>query len=137
MFKNPEVEALRTMLGDLRRIAIVGASPKPERPSHYIAKYLIAQGIEVVPVHPVIPELFGLKVYPTLSAIPGKLDLANFFINAERVGPMVDEAIALGMPRIWLQDGVVDDAAAARAQAAGLEVVMDDCIYRRWKQLMA
>lgn len=136
MFENPTPEALRVLLGEIRTVAVVGASPKPERPSYRIAKFLKEQGLRVIPIHPAIDELFGEKAYPTLSAVPEPIDLADFFVNAERVGALVDEAIALRIPRLWLQDGVVDEAAALRAQAAGLTVVMDDCIYRRWIALM-
>lgn len=135
MFKNPDTNALRAALGKVKTIAIVGASPKPERPSHYIGAFLKQQGYRVIPIHPVAAEIFGEKVYKRLSDVPEKIDLADFYINAERVGPMVDEAVALGIPFIWMQDHVVDEAAAQRARDAGATVVMDDCIYRRWRQL--
>jgi len=135
MFKNPDIEVLRAALSSVKTIAIVGASPKPERPSHYIGAFLKQQGYRVIPIHPAAEEIFGEKVYKRLSDVPDKIDLADFYINAARVGPMVDEAVALGIPFIWMQDHVVDEAAAQRARDAGATVVMDDCIYRRWRQL--
>jgi len=136
MFLNPSADEIRNLLQGVRSIAIVGASPKPERPSHSIAQFFIEQGLTVVPVHPAIRELFGVTAYPSLSAIPFKVDMADFFINADRVGPMVDEAVGLGIRNIWMQDGVIDEAAAQRARDAGHTVVMNDCSYRRWRQLM-
>lgn len=136
MFMNPSADEIRNLLQGVRSIAIVGASPKPERPSHSIAQFFIEQGLTVVPVHPAIRELFGVTAYPSLSAIPFKVDMADFFINADRVGPMVDEAVRLGIRNIWMQDGVIDEAAAQRARDAGHTVVMNDCSYRRWRQLM-
>ena len=138
MFRNPDEASLKKLLQDVRTIAIVGASPKPERPSHYIGEFLKASGYRVIPIHPAAETIFGEKVYPSLSAVPAteKIDLANFYINAARVGPMVDEAIGLGIPAIWMQDNVDDEAAAERARQAGATVVMDDCIYRRYRQLM-
>ena len=136
MFRNPDEATLKKLLQDVRTIAIVGASPKPERPSHYIGEFLKARGYRVIPIHPAAETIFGEKVYPSLSAVPEKIDLANFYINAARVGPMVDEAIELGIPAIWMQDNVDDETAAGRAQSAGATVVMDDCIYRRYRQLM-
>lgn len=135
MFKNPDLAALRAALGSVKTIAIVGASPNAERPSHHIGAFLKQQGYRVIPIHPAAQEIFGEKVYPSLSAVPDKIDLADFYINAARVGPMVDEALALGIPFIWMQDHVLDEAAAQRARDAGATVVMDDCIYRRWRQL--
>ncbi|MCL2657868.1 MAG: CoA-binding protein [Betaproteobacteria bacterium] len=136
MFRNPDEAALKALLQKVHTIAIVGASPKPERPSHYIAKFLQEHGCRIIPIHPAAETLFGEKTYPSLSAVPERIDLADFFINAERVGPMVDEAVRLGIPAIWMQDDVIDEAAAQRARDAGATVVMDDCIFRRWKQLM-
>lgn len=136
MFRNPDPDTLRALLAGLRTVAIVGASPKPERPSHAIGRFLQAQGLRVIPIHPALDTLFGETAYRSLSAVPYPVDLADFFINAARVGPLVDEAIGCGIPAVWLQDDVVDEAAAARARAAGLQVVMDDCILRRWRELM-
>lgn len=135
MFKNPDLDTLRGAIAKVRTVAIVGASPKAERPSHYIGLFLKQQGLRVIPIHPAASELFGEKAYPSLSAVPEKIDLADFYINAARVGPLVDEAVALGVPFIWMQDDVTDEAAAQRAREAGATVVMDDCIYRRWRQL--
>ncbi len=136
MFQNPDEAAVRALLKKVRTIAIVGASPKPERPSHYIGEFLQQKGYRIIPIHPAIDTLFGEKAYPSLSDVPEAIDLADFYINADRVGPMIDEAVKLGIPAIWMQDNVVDEAAAQRAQGAGATVVMDDCIYRRYRQLM-
>ncbi len=136
MFSNPDEDSLRKLLQDVRTIAIVGASPNPERPSHYIGEFLKARGYRVIPVHPAIATLFGETAYPTLSAVPERIELANFYINSARVGPLVDEAVQLGIGAIWIQDHVEDEAAAERASQAGAKVVMNDCIYRRHRQLI-
>jgi hypothetical protein len=136
MFRNPGNEQMRALLARARRIAVVGASPNPERPSHRIARRLIEWGYEVVPVRPALKELFGARAYAKLSEVPGKIDLVNVFRAAERLGPLVDECIERGVPAIWIQQGIVNEAAAECARAAGIEVVMDRCISVEYRRLM-
>ncbi len=125
-------EALRDILGAARTIAVVGLSPTPTRPSHAVARYLRDAGYRIVPVNPSHATILGEKSYPTLTAAAADyaIDLVDVFRRSEFVGPIVDEAIGVRPPPrlIWLQLGVVDDAARARAQAAGIPCVMDRCL---------
>jgi len=125
-------DALRALLRDVRTIAVVGLSPKPERPSHGVARYLQGEGYSIVPINPGHAEILGERSYPTLAAAARDhaIDLVDVFRRSERAGAVVDEAIALSpAPRlIWLQQGVVDAAAQARAGAAGIPFVMDRCL---------
>ncbi len=123
-------DALRALLRDARTIAVVGLSPKPDRPSHGVARYLQRAGYQIVPVNPGHEEILGARSYPTLAAAARDhaIDVVNVFRRSERAGVVVDEAIALHPRLIWLQQGVVDVAAAARAEAAGIPVVMDSCL---------
>jgi predicted CoA-binding protein len=124
--------ALRGLLRDARTIAVVGLSPKPERPSHEVARYLQKAGYQIVPVNPGHAEILGQRSYPTLAAAARDhaIDVVNVFRHSDRAGVVVDDAIALRpAPRlIWLQEGVVDAAAATRAGAAGIAFVMDRCL---------
>ncbi len=130
----PKVNAsdgeISTILSTAKSIAVVGLSQNPERPSHWIAKYLIDHGFRVFGVNPGQKEILGLKIYPSLSDIPEKIDLANLFLRPEAVPPVVDEAIAKGVKAVWMQEGIVNNAAADKARAAGLLVVMNKCIYK-------
>jgi predicted CoA-binding protein len=125
-------DALRDILGAARTIAVVGLSPRPRRPSHEVARYLRDAGYRIVPVNPGHATILGEKSYPTLSAaaVDHAIDVVNVFRRSEYVGPIVDEAIGVEPPPrlIWLQMGVVDEAAQARAQAAGIPCVMDRCL---------
>ncbi|MEX2486866.1 MAG: CoA-binding protein [Nitriliruptoraceae bacterium] len=109
--------------------AVVGASPKPERPSHHVMQVLIDHGYEVIPVTPRADTVLGRRAYPDLAAIPdtATVDVVDIFRRSALAGAHVDEAIDLGISAVWLQLGVIDDAAAERARAAGLDVVMDRC----------
>jgi predicted CoA-binding protein len=123
-------EALRRILRDARTIAVVGLSPKPWRASHQVARYLQEAGYRIVPVHPGHAEVLGERSYPTLTAAAAEhaLDVVDVFRRGDAAGPIVDEAIALRPRLIWLQVGVVNPAAAARAAAAGVPLVMDRCL---------
>lgn len=127
MFHNPPASVIREILSQLRRIAVVGCSPDPSRDSHRIAQLLIDKGHVVVPVNPRVTQILGHQCYPTLHMISGPIDMVDIFRRADQAGAIVDEAIAVGARIVWMQLGVVDEAAAARAQAAGLTVVMDRC----------
>ncbi|HET9482262.1 MAG TPA: CoA-binding protein [Candidatus Polarisedimenticolia bacterium] len=107
--------------------AVVGLSDRPERPSHSVASALKRRGYRVVPVNPNLTRVLEETCYPDLRAIPFPIDVVDIFRRSELVGPIVDDAIAIGAKVVWMQLGVIDDAAAARARAAGLLVVMDRC----------
>ena len=113
-------------LANASTIAVVGISPRPERPSHYVARYLREQGYRIIPVNPMLETVLGERCYPDLKSVPEPVDMVNIFRRSEEVGPIVDDAIAIGAKYVWMQDGVVDDDAAARAREAGLSVVMDN-----------
>ena len=122
------------ILTSARTIAVVGLSPDPRRPSHGVARYLQRAGYRVIPVNPKVDEVLGERAYPNLRQVPEPVDVVDVFRRSEFVGPIVDDAIAIKASAVWLQDGVVDGDAAARARAAGLDVVMDDCMMRRHAQ---
>jgi predicted CoA-binding protein len=126
-FATTAFDRLR-ILETYRRVAMVGLSSNPFRPSHYAAIYLIAEGYDVVPVNPREPEILGRKSYPSLSALPGGVEIVNIFREPSAVPAIVEEAIAIGAKVIWMQLGVIHDTAAERAHDAGLEVVMDRCM---------
>jgi len=109
-------------------IAVVGASPDPERHSNAVMGYLKDNGYRVIPVNPTVEKVLGLKSYPDLRSVPGKIDIVDVFRAPDRVMPTVEEAIAVGAKVLWLQEGVINEAAAAKARQAGLVVVMDRCI---------
>jgi predicted CoA-binding protein len=109
------------------RWAVVGLSDNPARTAYPIARYLQGRGMTIVPVHPKAETVHGEPGYATLGDVPGKIDVVDVFVRSELAGAVVDEAIAAGAGAVWLQLGVIDEAAAARAQAAGLDVVMDTC----------
>ena len=136
MFRNPANEEIRDLLARTRTIAVVGLSPRPERPSHRIARRLQSWGYRVVPVRPALREVLGEKAYPRLADVPARIDLVDVFRAAEQVGPIVDECIALGLSAIWIQEGIVNEPAAERARAAGMVVVMDRCISVEYRRLM-
>lgn len=115
------------ILGRYRVFAVVGASPNPERPSHGVMGVLERHGYTVVPVNPRADEVRGRPAYPDLASVPEPIDVVDIFRRPEAAGAHVDEAIAAGAKAVWMQLGVVDEAAAQRARAAGLDVVMDRC----------
>jgi uncharacterized protein len=129
-------DAIRALLLATRRIAVVGASDRPERASHGVALFLVARGYDVTPVNPLLAgrALPGGAAVATLAeAAP--LDLVDIFRRSADAGALVDEAIALGARTVWMQLGVVDEAAAARARQAGLLAVMDRCPVIEWQRL--
>lgn len=116
---------------ELKTIAVVGMSPKLERPSHYVALYLKDNGYEIVPVNPGHDEIAGLKSYPSLIDIPVKVDVVDVFRRSEFVDPIAKDAIKIGAKALWLQDNVINLDAEKLARDAGLMVVMNDCMLRQ------
>lgn len=131
---NPK--AIEKILNECRTIAVVGLSSNPMRPSYGVARYLQEQGYRIIPVNPNETQVLGEQAYPSLAAIPDQFDLVDIFRRSEEAGEHVDEAIKLGAKAVWLQDGVIDEAAGMRAVNAGLWVVMNNCILRehKWQQ---
>lgn len=128
MFNNPSPDAIRALLEKARRIAVVGLSPKADRDSNRVARYLMERGYQIFPVYPREDTILGQKVYRSVREIPGGVDIVDVFRRGEDLPEVVDDALAAGAPALWFQLGCVDEASAARAAAAGLTVVMDRCI---------
>ncbi|MEP6920008.1 MAG: CoA-binding protein [bacterium] len=120
-------ETIAAILDDCRTIAVVGLSSSTSRASHSVAAYMRRHGYNVIPVNPNETEVFGSKSYPSLAEVPQKVDLVDIFRRSDEAGVAVDAAIAVGAKAVWLQEGVIDEAAAQRALDAGLLVVMDRC----------
>ncbi len=112
----------------LHTIAVVGLSPKAERPSHGVTRYLLAQGYRIIPVNPAHEEILGLKCYPSLKEVPEPVEVVDVFRRTEYAVPMAEEAIAAGAKAFWLQLGIVNDEAIQLAEAAGLLAVQNRCI---------
>jgi len=129
-FLNPPFAKICEHLRQVRTIAVVGLSPKANRPSYGVAQALQQFGYRIIPVRPAVSEVLGEQAYPDLESVPYPIDMVDVFRAPEHVGPIVDSCIKLKIPALWLQDGVVNPAAALQAQAAGIWVVMDRCIYR-------
>jgi uncharacterized protein len=130
-------DTIRRVLTESRTWAVVGCSPEPWRDSHSIAALLQARGLRVIPVNPKADEILGERCYPSLKAIPEPVDVVDVFRRSDQAGAHVDEAIAIGAKAVWLQLGVVDEAAAERARDAGLDVVMNRCPKIELPQLAA
>lgn len=120
-------EEIKQILDECKTIAVVGLSSNPMRPSNGVASFMQKKGYKVIPVNPNESEVFGIKSYQTLSSIGEKVELVDIFRRSEEAGSVVDEAIKIGAKAVWLQEGVIDEAAAERAEKAGLLVVMDRC----------
>jgi len=126
-FATTAFDRLR-ILRQYRTIAMVGLSANPFRPSHFAAIYMLAEGYEVIPVNPRETEILGRRCYPSLRDIPTPVEIVDIFRESSAVPPIVEDAIAIGAKVVWMQLGVINNAAAHRARAAGLEVVMDACV---------
>jgi hypothetical protein len=127
---NQSDGAIDEILRNCRTIAVVGLSSNPTRPSHRVASYMQAQGYRVIPVNPNEANVLGEPSYPSLTSVPGTIDLVNIFRKSEDVLPIVQEAIARGAKAIWMQEGVVNEAAAARAARVSLSVVINRCWFK-------
>lgn len=123
------------ILKSFRNIAVVGASTNVNRPSNTVYKYLAENGYNVIPVNPTIDELYGKKCYGSLSDIPEKVEIVDIFRRSEDVPAIVDEAIKIGAKAIWMQEGVINQEAADKAEKAGLLVVMDKCMLKEHKKI--
>ncbi|MBK7815908.1 MAG: CoA-binding protein [Rhodocyclaceae bacterium] len=134
MFTNPSADEVRALLGEIKTIAVLGLSDNPERPSYRVAKAMQELGYRIIPVRPGQREVLGETAYATLAEVPGVPDLVDVFRASEHVRGIVDECIAKGVKRLWLQEGVVNEAAAETARAAaGITVVMDRCIWKEYR----
>ncbi len=125
---NATTEEIRALLQNARTIAVVGASSNPDKDSHMVTAYLMKHGFEVFPINPGCSELLGLPCYSDLQSVPKHIDIVNIFRRPEALAKVVDEAIAAGAASVWMQLGLANNAAADKARAAGLEVVMNKCI---------
>jgi len=121
-------QQIRTLLERTHRIAIVGMSANPDRPSHYVARYMQHHGFEIIPVNPGQTEIAGLTCYPNLTEVPLPIDMVNVFRRPEHVASITEDTIAIGAKSLWLQLDVIDNTSASRAEHAGLDVVMDRCL---------
>ncbi len=130
-------QTMHRILETFRVWAVVGCSPNAGRPSHRVAAFLQSQGYRVIPVHPRGGEILGERCYPDLGSIPEPVEVVDIFRRASAAGAHVDEAIAVGARAVWMQLGVIDEAAARRAAEAGLDVVMDRCPAIEYPRLMA
>jgi predicted CoA-binding protein len=134
-FRNPPDAIIKEVLSTPRTVAVVGCSPNPERDSHRIAKLLKARGHRVIPVNPGHREILGEACYASLRDVPEPVDMVDIFRRSDHVAAIVDEAIETGAKIVWMQLGVIDERAAARAQQAGLIVVMDRCPAIEYRRL--
>lgn len=134
-FANPDDAALRALLDRVKTIAVVGLSPQPARPSYRVAQAMQRYGYRIVPVRPLVDEVLGEKAYASLADIPFAVDLVDVFRAAEHVPAIVEQCLALHLPAIWIQEGIVANHAAQQAQAAGMTVVMDRCLLKDYVRL--
>lgn len=136
-FLNPNADERRALLLKIRTIALLGISPKSERPSYRVASQLQSFGYRVIPVRPGIDTLLGERVYAGIMDIGEPIDLVNVFRRSQYLPQIVDECLARGVPALWAQRGIVDAGAALRARDAGMTVVMDRCIAADYRELLA
>ena len=130
-----DIPTLRRILKENHVIAMVGLSANWYRPSFFAAKYMLDHGYRVIPVNPVYQEVLGHKCYPSLKDIPEKVDIVDCFRKSEEIVPLAEDAIAIGAKALWMQIGVVNEAAADKARKAGLDVVMDRCVKIEYARL--
>ena len=128
-------DRIEKILRESKVVAVVGLSPKPERPSFGVAKYLQNHGYRIIPVNPTVTEVLGERSYPSLKDVPERIDVVDIFRRPEDVPSVVEEAIQVGARAIWMQEGVVNDEAASMAEEAGLDVVMDRCMLKEHQKL--
>ena len=131
-------EEIKSLLSTYKTVVVVGISPKPDRPSHVVASYLQSKGYKIIPVRPDGEVILGERVYQSLREIPKDvvIDIVDVFRKSEEVLPIVEEAVERGAKMVWMQEGVVNQGAAAKAEKAGLKVVMDRCIKKEHQRLL-
>ena len=136
-FSNPDNTIIRQLLANTKTIAVVGLSPKPNRPSYQVSRAMQEYGYRIIPVRPAVDEVLSETCYASLYDIPDlqQIDLVDVFRAPQHVDAIVDACIELQLPAIWLQDGVINESAAQRALDAGITVVMDRCVYRDYIQM--
>ena len=135
-FTNPDDSVIRQLLENTKRIAVVGLSPKTNRPSHSVSAAMQEFGYTIIPVRPGVSEILGEKTYRTLADLPQAPDLVDIFRASKHIPEIVDTCIDLKIPAVWLQEGVIDQASALKAQASGMIVIMDRCIYKDYRRLI-
>jgi len=140
MFSNPSEDDIKVILQNTKIIAVIGLSPKPKRPSHRVSKAMQGFGYSIIPVRPAVDEVLGEQAYADLESIPeslrSKIDMVDVFRAPDKITPIIDACIKLKIPLVWLQDGVINEVEAIRAEQAGIKVVMDRCVYRDYVQLV-
>ncbi len=129
-------KVMKDILLSTKTIASVGLSGNQEKESYWIVSYLKEQGYRIIPVNPTATEILGEKAYPDLESVPEKIDVVQVFRKPEDVPPVVDDAIKVGAKVVWMQEGIVNEEAAAKARAAGLQVVMDACMRATHRRLI-
>ena len=134
-FINPNPQDICKLLREVHSVAVLGLSPNPGRPSFHVAQALQSFGYRIFPVRPMVAEVLGEKAYPDLESLPELPDIVDVFRAPEHVPAIVDSCIKLGIKKLWLQDDVVHEEAALRAQQAGITVVMNRCMFRDYTQL--
>jgi uncharacterized protein len=135
-FTNPDSAEITELLKRIKTIAVVGLSPKPDRPSFGVAQAMQRFGYRIVPVRPAIDSVLGEKAYASLADIPFPVDLVNVFRESAAIPGIVEACLEIKAPAIWIQEGIIHDEAAEKARAAGLTVVMDRCIYKDYLRYM-
>lgn len=128
MIQLPSVQQIRAILQDNTIIAVVGLSPKTERPSNQVARYMLEAGYRIIPVNPGQNEILGAVCYPDLGSVPERIDIVNIFRRSDQVLPIVQDTLATKAKVIWMQEGIVSEPAARMAEEHGLIVIMDRCI---------
>ena len=129
------MDDIEKIIRESKNIAVVGISNKLGRPSLTVASYLKGQGYRIIPVNPTIQDVNGEKCYPDLTSIPEKVDVVDIFRKPADVLPVVEEAVRIGAKAVWMQEGIVNEEAASKARAAGLQVVMDKCMLKEHSRL--
>ena len=134
-YVNPDDDVLRTLFDHVKTIAVIGLSPQPARPSYRVAQAMQHYGYRIIPVRPLVDAVLGEKAYASLADIPFRVDLVDVFRAAEYLPAIVEQCLALHLPSIWIQEGIVAEEAAQHAQAGGMVVVMDRCILKEYVRL--
>lgn len=134
--RNPDDNEIIRLLKESKKIAVVGLSPKPNRDSNIVARYLISNGYEIIPVNPGKKEILGFKCYKNILEIPDDIDIVDVFLNPSRVPPIVDQAIERNIKIIWFQLGVVNEDGIKKAINSGIQVIFDRCIKQEHTRLL-